>query len=695
MKKSKRKKLFSFSIGLIGLLIVVPIVSKVLYDIFEVYNLKRIPKEYFTNILSLFNLKTYKAFFAENLFNMIGWIIIGYYIFSCLFNDLLKSEEMYTQTDEYGSHGTRRWQDKKEIINNYYKDDLGWFIGSVKEEPYKLNTKGAYIPVNGNLNMQLIVVGPPGSYKTTGFVLPNIFHIPKAYKERNLLIDKKKKKREDNIKKRGKKIEILYKIHDKVFNNKLNKEMPDFIITDPKSEILSLTMEYLESMGYEVRVLDFIHLKYGDCLNPLDFIDSDKELMEIAQTYIDSVDGAIGQTKGGDNAFWGEQEGQVLAALMGYVKQKYPKEKQNLSEVTKILTSEEVKDIESAKFFFEDQKVTGASKQLWDNFLMIADSERTRANILGGLATKLKLFAIEEIQKITQKSTFDITKLGTKKEKPIAIFLLMPDGDRTFSPIINVVVSTIHKQLYRTAYKTKNRLPNPVYEILEEMANIGKISGIQEMLGTMRGRRIYPMMIWQSLSQMKDRYKDGWEDMLSMCDSKIYLGVNDDFTANYCSKSLGNTTIKIQGTSKKDDKSLLTYNARTENESYIQRKLMLPEECSSLDKEKLIVVQRANNPVILNKSQYRYWKYKICNPKDIFEIREMGEDKYNLNEINNIQDKYREVENIKDKAKDIDIEKSIDKNLNENDFKTDDFKLDDDFIKEVLFNNDNDFEMDR
>jgi len=45
---------------------------------------------------------------------------------------------------------------------------------------------------------------------------------------------------------------------------------------------------------------------------------------------------------------------------------------------------------------------------------------------------------------------------------------------------------------------------------------------------------------------MKNRYKDCWEDILSMCDTHLYLGINDDFTAQYCSRFLGNTTLYVK-----------------------------------------------------------------------------------------------------------------------------------------------------
>lgn len=231
----------------------------------------------------------------------------------------------------------------------------------------------------------------------------------------------------------------------------------------------------------------------------------------------------------GDQEFWNDQEAQVLAALIGFVKQKYNKSEQTLSNVAKLLTSDDIKL--NAEYFFEDKGVTGAPLQLWKNFLLIADSEKTRANILGGLSEKLKLFAIEGIQSITERTTADISKLGAEKEKPMAIFILMPDEDTTFSPVINVFINTMFSQMYKTARKTGSRLANPVYCLLDEMANIGKIPNIKQRLGGMRGRRIYPMMIWQSLAQMRDRYHEGYQDIISQCDTQIYLGVNDNFTA--------------------------------------------------------------------------------------------------------------------------------------------------------------------
>jgi len=536
------------------------------------------------------SIETYRSFYMFKILdppNATGWTVIGLYLVLAIFRifDYLKgANSKYIQKEKYGSHGTSRFQRPGEIKNNFYKSNVGWFLGSLRpDQSYCPGMEAAYLAAGQKLNMQVTVIGSPGSYKTTSLVLPNIFHIPYAYKNLD--------------------------------------EKADLIITDPKSEVYSLSANYLITCGYRVYALDFINLKYGEKLNPIDYITGDKELMEIAEGYVSSVSSSKGEKHIRGDAFWDDSESQLLGALIGYVKHAYRDNKgmQTFSNVAEILASENVYDPGFAREFFTDAGVSGTPLHLWNNFLMAED--RVRASILIGLATKLKLFAIGGIKGLTGTTTVPIEMIGQKKDCPMALFIFMPDSDRTYTAVINVLLSTILKQLYKTAYKCGNTLDSPTYLILEEMANIGRIDHIQEMLGTMRGRKIYPMMIWQSLSQMKDRYRNSWEDILSMTDSQLYLGINDDFTARYASNALGNTTIKTQGISRKKEGIFLSA-SENENFNYTARKLLLPDEVKRFDNNRLILSQRAGYPAILHKVQYRFWDKKamICKPKKVQEL---------------------------------------------------------------------------
>ena len=579
------QKLFVFILSLLALLIVLPVLSAVFIYFLDKFNQG---PPFFSGSIFLETFKnpnTYIDFYSKkNPPNILCWSIIAIYII-CSFLGCLNTTagKTYSRQDKYGSHGTSRFQSPKEIRNNYFYDKKGWFLGSNKPGlSYKIGMGGAYHPINGNLNMQIAVFGSPGSFKTTAFVLPNIFNIPFIYKDL--------------------------------------PEKADIIITDPKCEIYNLTASYLKSQNYEVRILDFLNLKYGDSLNPLSFILDDKEIMEIAEGFV-MASSNLKNTYSSD-PFWEQSESQLLGALIGFVKQVYPKNQHTFSEVLKLLTSQNIRDANKAEVFFTDFNVKGSALQLWNNYLLAED--KVRANILIGLATKLKLFSIPGVINLTNKSSFDIKKIGAKKEKPIALFILMPDNDKTFSPIINSIVTAILNQLYKTASSLGGSLKSPVYLILEEMANIGNIPSIEMMLGTMRSRRIYPMLIWQSLSQIKNRYTNSWEDILSMCDSHLYLGINDDFSANYCSNSLGNTTIKIQSTHNREENFLLD-KASNHSHSYYTRKLLLPDECKRLAQSHLILSQRSLYPALLYKVQYKYWneKDRICNASILGNLNEI------------------------------------------------------------------------
>ena len=241
--------LIIFIIILALLLIVLPVLSSIFTDFLDkyIFNLSLVPDNF---LLSTFkNPQTYVSFFTRlSPSNILCWAVIGLFIIYSLFGLLSsKNQKRYLRKDDYGSHGTSRFQSPKEIKNNYFKYNCGWFLGSDKPNlTYNIGMAGAYQPIYGNLNMQIAVFGSPGSSKTTAFVLPNIFHIPFVYKN--------------------------------------TPEKADLIITDPKCELYSLTARYLKSQNYEVRVLDFLNLKYGDSLNPISFISGDNMATDAIET---------------------------------------------------------------------------------------------------------------------------------------------------------------------------------------------------------------------------------------------------------------------------------------------------------------------------------------------------------------------------------------------------------------------------
>lgn len=524
----------------------------------------------------------FQNFFIWDPMTAAGGFILIILFLGCLryvYAGRFKEEKSFESRAEYGSHGSARWQNDQDK-KKYYKSAEGIVIGDVKERVYVPKKKYAIIPNNGEQNLNMIIFGPPGSEKTTGIVLPNILH--------------------------------------NILNPKMQYSM---VMTDPKGELYELTSPLLLENGYEVYVLDFLHLKRGNQMNFCDFIFDDTDLMKIAESYVSGSNISKG-SKGSSDPIWDQGETSLLAALMGFVMQVYKDkpEKQNYAEIARIVNTE-FHDEEEYKFLFKRNGVTGTANHLFNNFLLAKD--KVRDGILFGLATKLTLFAIPSVQKLTSKSDFSLEDIGRKK---IGLYIMVSDADRTFSPLVTVFWSIFFSAIYKVRLLEKES-KQPVLCLMDELANIGRIGGLQEKLGTMRSRHIYPLMIWQSLPQLKDRYPgDAWEDVISMCDTRMLLAANDQATKKYFSEELGTTTVKIQGSSQSMKREELSHSSQSQSSNFTGRPLLFPDEVGRMPKTKIIVMEKGKDPLMLTKLQYRYWeqKYQVCTPVKYIDIPELS-----------------------------------------------------------------------
>ena len=94
------------------------------------------------------------------------------------------------------------------------------------------------------------------------------------------------------------------------------------------------------------------------------------------------------------------------------------------------------------------------------------------------------------------------------------------------------------------------RLPIHLRLMLDEFANIGKIPEFEQKVATIRKYEISVSIILQSLSQMKNLYKDNWSEISGNCDCTIYLGGGvDTETTKWISEVLGKETRAVMNAS--------------------------------------------------------------------------------------------------------------------------------------------------
>jgi len=115
-------------------------------------------------------------------------------------------------------------------------------------------------------NLNVLVIGGSGASKTRGFVKPNILEANTNY-----------------------------------------------VITDPKSEVLLSTGGFLKSQGYDIRVLNLVNFDQSDGYNPFRYLRDDKDVLRLVNTLIQST-----TPKGAHSSdpFWEKSETALLQAII-------------------------------------------------------------------------------------------------------------------------------------------------------------------------------------------------------------------------------------------------------------------------------------------------------------------------------------------------------------------------------------------
>ena len=134
----------------------------------------------------------------------------------------------------------------------------------------------------------------------------------------------------------------------------------------------------------------------------------------------------------------------------------------------------------------------------------------------------------------------------------------------------------------------------------------GKILDFKKLISTVRSRGINCQVIVQSVAQLSDRYeKKEWEELVGNCDVQLFLGCNDNMTAEYISGKCGMVTIGLTNNQMPVtplfSPVLNSTRPYTQTRSNTQRALMLPDETLRLPNDQCIVLLRGQKPLLLHK----------------------------------------------------------------------------------------------
>ena len=300
----------------------------------------------------------------------------------------------------------------------------------------------------------------------------------------------------------------------------------NYVITDPKSEVLLATGGYLKSQGYDIRVLNLVNLAESDGYNPFRYIRDEKDALKLVNNLIQAT-----TPKGSHESdpFWTKAETALLQAIILMLWQEAPEYEQNFSMVMRVLEYAEVKEeneeyVSPLDLLFqamEREKPDSVAVRQYKVFKLAAG--KTSKSILVSTAVRLASFNLPQIKAITDHDDMDLYTLGEKK---CALYAVIPDNDNTFNFLVSLLYSQAFQALYYSADQIHHgALPRHVHFVLDEFAAMS-LPGFTRELATMRSRNISASTIIQNMAQIKELYKDSWETIPGNSDTILYLGGN-------------------------------------------------------------------------------------------------------------------------------------------------------------------------
>lgn len=469
------------------------------------------------------------------------------FVFVMLFYFRVSDRGRYRYGEEYGS---ARYATVKEIASFRDKEAENDMIFSQNGRMGLFNKR---LPFNRQLNKNTLTVGLPGDGKTFTFVKPNLMQMNSS-----------------------------------------------FVITDPKGLLVRETGKMLEDNGYKIKVFDLVSLTNSNQFNVFHYMHDELDIDRVAEAI-------IAGTKRSDNSgedFWNQAEMLLMRALIGYlyfdgkVLKKY---EPNIAQVADLLRNikredEETPSVVERMFEELEKELPGnyAGRQ-WELFNGNFEG-KTMTSVLSIASSRFAVFDHDAVRNLTARDSMEMEKWQTEKT---AVFIAIPETDKSFNFIATTMFTMMFRQLPKTADEIlqgnhPTRKPADLLHIrliLDEFANFGRFPNFTETLSSVRSREISIDIIIQAISQLKALYKDQWETIFNNCATLVYLGTNDKETMNYFSMRSGKQTINV----KNQSQTRGAQGSSSQSVQTIQRDLLTPDEVARIGvDEALIFISKQN-----------------------------------------------------------------------------------------------------
>lgn len=300
--------------------------------------------------------------------------------------------------------------------------------------------------------------------------------------------------------------------------------------------------------------------------------------------------------------YWSDMSEMLLKALIYYLLATRPEEEQNLASCAELVRTANSNGGENLLTELINQLPYDHPARMYYKSIEIAP-EKTYSSILSSLQSKLGKFDSKEIAELTSTDTINFEDIGNKKT---VVYVISSDTHSAYDFLLTIFFSQMIQQLYDLADRNGGAVKVPIFFILDEFANIGRIPDFDKKISTSRSRKISFSVILQNLDQLEAVYKDNYETIMGNCDTHLFLGSNSQKTVEYFSKALGEKTITRDSVSiNRDNRDWKQ--GKSVSDQVMARALLTPDELRRLDNDLCIIYEKGIKPIKAHK--YYYFEY--------------------------------------------------------------------------------------
>lgn len=493
----------------------------------------------------------------------VGWLLLVSYIIYHF-----RDYRFYTE------HGTAEWGDIDEYNKKHSDASLG--TDRILSENVRVSIDGDKALSNNNM----LVIATSGCYKTTGVLTPNIL--------------------------RG---------------------AANFIMLDVKGDTLFKYGNYLESIGYEISVLNTFCPDESDGYNPMEYVENEKDINDLINNIYDALEPPDSIK---NDPFWTEGPKLYMSALFNYefYMAQYENRKAKLTNVLKYLdderredlTKEENPDTKKRPSILESKMrdlIQNPKNLLKDEHPAVRDyfklkegAAETVRSIVIIVNAKLKLFNTDGINTIFENDELKLRDFAygvggdsnhiTNKKK--ALFICVDAFNTSYHFVASILYSqavTVLSRIALNEFKDRGScLPIPLEFWMDEFYTGARPYNTVTLLGVIRSINMSMILFLQSHAQVLDLFDSNkTEIILDNCPVVLFggCGPTSKETAEWISGILNKETIDTE-----DDSTMGQQMNTSHGKTGVD--LMTPDMVMKMEKTDIIIFTQSEKPLMDHKS---------------------------------------------------------------------------------------------